>query len=119
MSRFLIVDDNVAYAENLAEIIGDMGDQAVVAGSGREALALAAESRFDALLSDMKMPEMSGTEVVRRLRAIDAGLPVIIMTAYTADDELETVRRAGLVAVLPKPVPVPELLQLLAGATRR
>ena len=119
MSRFLIVDDNVAFAENLAEIIGDTGDEAVVAASGARALELAARSRFDALVSDMRMPGMNGTEVVRRLRAIDADLPVIIMTAYTADEELEAVSRAGLLAVLPKPVPLPRLLELLAGATRQ
>jgi CheY-like chemotaxis protein len=118
MSLVLIVDDNVAFAENLAEIIGDTGDEAVVAASGARALELAAKRRFDVLISDMRMPQMSGGEVVRRMRVMDADLPVIIMTAYTADDELEDVGRAGLLAVLPKPVPLPRLLELLAGAAR-
>jgi CheY-like chemotaxis protein len=118
MSRVLIVDDNVALAENLAEIISDAGDEAVVAASGARAVELASAGRFDVLLSDMRMPEMSGGEVVRRLRAIDAGLAVIIMTAYAADDELGGVDPVGLLAVLPKPVPMSQLLQLLASISR-
>ncbi len=117
MSRFLIVDDNVSFAENLAEIVGDMGDEAVVADSGARALELVRQQRFDVLVSDMRMPEMNGLEVVRRIREIDAGLPVILVTAYSAGQD-EHAQHAGLLDVLPKPVPIPRLLQLLARARR-
>jgi DNA-binding response OmpR family regulator len=117
MARYLLVDDNVAFAENLAEIIEDSGGEAVVAESGERALELARQSRFDVLVSDMRMPGMSGIDVVRRLRELDAGIPALIVTAFTAEEELERARRAG-VFVLPKPVPIAELLGLLAGARR-
>jgi DNA-binding response OmpR family regulator len=117
MARYLLVDDNVAFAENLAEIIQDLGHEAVVAESGERALELARQSRFDVLVSDMRMPGMSGTEVVRRLRELDAAMPALIVTAFTDDEELERARRAG-VFVLPKPVPMAELLALLGGARR-
>lgn len=117
MSKFLVVDDNVAFAENLAEIISDGGDEAIIAESGRRALELAAHDRFDALISDMRMPEMSGSEVVRRVRKIDAGLPAVIVTAYHAEQD-ELSRHAGVLGVLPKPVPVPRLLELLGKARR-
>ena len=117
--RYLIVDDNVAFAENLAEIIADAGaGEAVVTDSGPRALERAGSERFDALLSDMRMPVMSGAELVHRIRKVDPALPAIVITAYTADNDLEAARQEGLLGVLPKPVPVPRLLELLGGARR-
>lgn len=118
MARYLLVDDNIAFADNLAEILSDGGDEAVVAACGARALELAATTRFDAVISDMRMPHMGGAEVVRRLRYLDPGLPAIIVSAYTADDELDSVRHAGVLAILSKPVPIGRLLELLASARR-
>jgi CheY-like chemotaxis protein len=118
MRTYLLVDDNAAFAENLAEIIEDAGDQAVLAESGARALELVAGRRFDALISDMRMPAMSGAQLVHQVRQIDAGLPAIVVTAYTADNELEAARKEGLLAVLPKPVPLARLVELLRSARR-
>ena len=119
MRRYLLVDDNVAFAENLAEILVDAGDaEAVVVDSGDKALARVQKERFDALVSDMRMPEMNGAELVHLIRRADPELPAVVVTAYTADNELEAARREGLMAVLPKPVPVPRLLELLTRARR-
>ena len=118
MRNYLIVDDNRPFAENLAEILEDGHDRGWVAGSGAEALALVAERRFDAVLTDMRMPGMGGAELVHRLRRLDAGLPAIAITAYTEDDEIAAARREGLLAVLPKPVVVGQLLELLGRARR-
>jgi len=120
MSRtYLIVDDNLAFAENLAEIIVDSGDQAMVAEGGERALELVREHRFDALVCDMRMPVMGGAEVVHRVRALDPGLPAVVVTAYTADEDLAAARQEGLLGILPKPVPVPRLLALLSSARRQ
>jgi CheY-like chemotaxis protein len=118
MRRYLIVDDNQAFAENLAEIIGDHGAKVDLAASGADALELAKQTRYDALLSDMRMPVMNGAELVHRVRRLDPGLPAIVITAYTNDDDLAAARREGLLAVLPKPAPVERLLELLASARR-
>ena len=118
MARYLLIDDNTAFSDNLAEIIADDGNEAVVADSGARALELAAATRFDAVICDMRMPRMSGAEVVRRLRRLDPGLPAIIVSAYSVDDELDSVRHSGLLAILSKPVPVARLLDLLASARR-
>ena len=116
--RYLVVDDNVAFAENLAEIVADAGAEAVIVDSGPRALELVGEQRFDALVSDMRMPEMNGAELVHRIRRADPALPALVVTAYTADNELEAARQEGLIGVLPKPVPVARLLELLGGARR-
>jgi CheY-like chemotaxis protein len=118
MRHYLIVDDNKAFAENLADILLDHGARATIATSGTEALDIAARTRFDALLSDMRMPGMGGAEVVHRMRHIDPGIPAIVATAYTSDNDLTRARAEGLLAVLPKPSPIPALLTLLASARR-
>ncbi|MEZ0313539.1 MAG: response regulator [Myxococcota bacterium] len=118
MRHYLIVDDNKAFAENLADILLDGGAKATIATSGTEALEIAARTRFDALLSDMRMPGMDGAELVHRMRRIDPGLPAIVATAYTSDDDLTRARAEGLLAVLPKPLPIPALLTLLTQARR-
>lgn len=116
--RYLLVDDNVAFAENVAEILRDEGDEVVVSSSGEEAVQLVRSKRFDALVTDMRMPVMSGARLVHAIRRLDPGLPAIVVTAYTTDDDLGSARREGLLAVLPKPVSVPRLLDLLSVARR-
>ena len=118
MRHYLLVDDNEAFAENLAEIIRDMGDEVTVAVGGKAAISFAKEIRFDALVTDMRMPVMNGAAVVHELRHIDPGLPAVVITAYTTDDDISAARREGILGVLPKPVPVDRLLTLLRTARR-
>jgi CheY-like chemotaxis protein len=118
MSKFLVLDDNVAFAENIAEIMGDAGYEVVVADSGPRALDHITRERFDGIISDMRMPEMSGAEVLRRARSIDPALPAVVVTAYSGADDLDLVAHAGVLGVLPKPVPVRRLLELLQHARR-
>lgn len=118
MRKYLLLDDNEAFAENLAEILRDGGDEATVVTEGARALELARSQRFDVLLTDMKMPGMSGAATVHRIRQVDPGLAAVVITAYPGEDDLETARREGLLAVLPKPVPIPTLVSLLSEARR-
>jgi CheY-like chemotaxis protein len=118
MRRYLVVDDNRDLAENLAEILAHEGAEATVASSGREALEQVRRTRFDALVTDMRMPVMGGADLVHAVRCLDPGLPALVITGYAQDQALAAARREGLVAVLEKPLPLPRLLALL-GAARR
>lgn len=118
MRTYLIVDDNEDFAENLAEIVRDLGDEVVVAVNGREAVERARERSFDAILTDMRMPLMGGAEVVHEIRRLDPGAPAMVITAHAGDDAIEAARQEGLLAVLPKPVDVRRLLELLGAAQR-
>jgi two-component system, response regulator PdtaR len=118
MRRYLIVDDNRDFAENLAEILRDQGDEVAIAEGGPEALSLATVQRFDAVLTDMRMPLMGGAELVHEIRRMDPQAAAMVITAHVGDDALEAARREGLLAVLSKPVAVNRLLSLLAAARR-
>jgi len=116
--RYLIVDDNRPFADNLAEIVRDAGADVAIADGGAEALALAERQRFDCIITDMRMPFMGGAELVHRIRRLDPGIAAIVVTAHVGDDDLAAARREGLLAVLPKPVPVGRLMELLGCARR-
>jgi CheY-like chemotaxis protein len=118
MGRFLLLDDNRAFAENLAEILEDAGHQTTVVTSGEEALEAARQQRYDALLTDMRMPGMSGAAAVHHLRKVDPGLAAIVITAHPGESDLERARNEGVLAVLPKPVPMRPLVELLSRARR-
>ena len=118
MRNYLVVDDNQDFAENLAEILRDRGDEVVVAENGREAADLVRSRRFDAILTDMRMPFMGGAELVHEIRRVDPGAAAMVITAHVGDDALEAARREGLLAILGKPVHVPRLLAPLASARR-
>jgi CheY-like chemotaxis protein len=118
MRSYLVVDDNLDFAENLAEILRDGGDDVAIAADGRAAADLVRSRRFDAIVTDMRMPAMGGAELVHEIRRVDPGAPAMVVTAHAGDDAIEAARHEGLLAALPKPVEVPRLLALLAAARR-
>lgn len=110
----LVVDDNCALAENLAEILEDEGHRVLVANDARGALALAGEHRFSVALLDIRMPGMDGVALGAELLARDPNTRCALMTAYTADARVAEARALGLTRVLPKPVPLTELFAWVA-----
>jgi class 3 adenylate cyclase len=117
-SHILVVDDNAANRDLLARRLAREGYRVSAAESGASALALTAAEGFDLVLLDLMMPEMSGFEVLCRLKA-DAGtrhIPVIMISAL---DELDSTVRcieAGAEDYLPKPFN-PVLLRARIGAS--
>lgn len=112
--QILVVDDNVALADNLAEIFADEGHQVSTANSGEQALALAAERRFDVVLSDFRMPVMNGIELITRLHAREPEITYLLMTAHAADTLNTTEAERGCIdAILSKPLQIDKLLALI------
>lgn len=116
--RYLLVDDNHAFAENVAEILSDAGAEVICAHDGEHALDAVAHNRFDAMVTDMKMPGVSGSELLRRVRQRDPGLPVVLVSAYTRNEQLAEARTLGLLAFFAKTSRPGELLSLLSHARR-
>lgn len=115
-SRVLVVDDRTEMAEMLAEQLGERGFDARPITSGREALRLLRSEHIDALVTDLRMPEVDGLMLLRTSIDLDPSRPVIMMTAYGS---LETALEAvdgGTWQYLTKPFRVDLLARLLEQA---
>ncbi|MFL5307656.1 MAG: response regulator [Polyangia bacterium] len=107
----MVVDDQIELAENIAEILQGVGFQTEVATSAEEALTRVAQGGISGVVSDYKLPGATGAELTKELRRRGERLPVLIMSAYTDDTTIEGARASGAWLFLPKPVPLPTLIQ--------
>ena len=119
MMRILIVEDEEHLATLVAEVLGREGYAAEVVGDGRTALARALVEPFDLLVVDWMLPDLDGVQVVKRLRAADVGVPVLMLTARSQVEDRVEGLDAGADDYLPKPFAFPELLARVRALARR
>ncbi len=94
--KILIVDDEEGLRAVLKILLGKEGYQVRTAGSGAEALKALEEESFHVVLTDIKMPGMSGIELLKNVRERDPNLPVVIMTAFASlDTAIEAVNQGA------------------------
>ena len=120
-SRVLIIEDNVDGAESLAMLLGLTGHRVSVAHSGGEGIVAAFRDRPDIVLLDIGLPDMTGYEVARRLRAdrsLDATV-LVAMTGWGSQEDKEKAALSGFDHHLTKPVAPADLEKLLAGTLNR
>src|SRR5215210_4218084 len=109
----LIVDDERTLARAIRTFMTEAGYQAEVAEDAEKALELVESLRPDVVFADVRLPGMSGIDLLRRIREFDAAIPVIIMSAHgTIEGAVEAVK-LGAFDYLKKPVDLQEL-RLLA-----
>ncbi|MDY7041441.1 MAG: response regulator [Chloroflexota bacterium] len=111
----LIVDDDDAVCETLSDILETLGYRTVVAGDGDEAVACVQEDDFGIVLMDLRMPGMNGVQTYREITKRRPAMEAIMMTAYATSDLVQDALLAGAHAVLPKPLAMDRLLNLLAA----
>jgi DNA-binding response OmpR family regulator len=104
----LVVDDDVAFADNLAEIFEIDGHATQVAASAEEAFAKALENEPDVVVTDYCLPGMNGAAFVKQLRATRTRIHAMVISAYTDDMTVGEVTDAGA-SFLAKPVDVRRL----------
>jgi DNA-binding response OmpR family regulator len=119
MVRILVVEDEAHLAGLLVRVLGEEGYAAEACGDGRSALALALTEPFDLLVVDRMLPDIDGLQVVRRLRAAEMGVPVLMLTARTQVEDRVAGLDAGADDYLSKPFAFPELLARVRALTRR
>src|SRR5512133_1082762 len=108
--KILIVDDDQRMTHTLADILAVSGYTAVEAGSAIQAIEKVHQESFDCVLTDVRMPQMDGVAFHQAVSKEQPGLPVILMTAYAADDLIQRGLEAGIVGVLDKPINLVQLL---------
>jgi PAS domain S-box-containing protein len=117
--RILVVDDDLGIARTMQELLEADGCSVTTANDGLEALDRLEEGDYEAILSDVVMPNMDGHELFLRCQEIRPGLPVLMMTAfhYDKDHIIKRSRVAGLQTVLfKKPVDPAKLREALLNA---
>ncbi len=102
-SRILIVDDEATIRASLVESLTREGYDITAAESGEEALVKTHNQKFDLVITDLKLPGVSGIEILQALRNQGNSTPVIMMTAYGDVDTAVSAMRLGAYDFIPKP----------------
>jgi DNA-binding NtrC family response regulator len=115
--RILIVDDDPGQRSLLDSFLRGQKFEPVLAESGQQALAALRAGKFDMMISDVRMPGLTGLETLRLARKDHATLPVLLITAFTDVRDAVAAMRDGAVNYLSKPIDLDELLACVRQAT--
>ena len=118
MTRVLVVEDERALLRALAMNLTARGYDVLEADTGTRALALAASDEPDVILLDLGLPDISGLDVIRGVRAY-AGIPIVVLSARDAEHDKIAALDAGADDYVTKPFGMGELLARLRAALRR
>ncbi len=117
-ARVMVVDDEPDMVENCARVLQRGGYEVLTATDPRRGLAMLESERPDLLLTDLKMPEVDGMELLRRARELDPALPVIMITAFATIESAVAAVREGAFDYLPKTFSVDQLQVAVDRALR-
>jgi two-component system, NtrC family, response regulator HydG len=112
----LIVDDNTDLAETFAMILKRRGFSVETADNGASAVDKFKDQTYDVTLMDVVMPEMNGVEAFKKIKEMQPGAPVILMTAYSDEELIKTAREEGVHQIIHKPVHIEQLIKLITEA---
>jgi PAS domain S-box-containing protein len=118
--RVAVIDDEASVASFMSDLLTQWGLEVTTFANARAALdAIAGGAAFDLLISDQTMPGMTGIEFARAMREICAALPVVLYTGYDEGLAPATIERAGVVALVRKPIEPHLLVAVLEKYLRR
>src|ERR1700761_3233661 len=104
MARILVVDDQEMMRDSLAATLVREGHEVIAAGDGAAAVArLQGPARFDLVISDLKMPKMTGIELLAEVKKLRADLPVVLMTAFATVQTAVEAMKLGAYDYIQKP----------------
>lgn len=116
-ARILLAEDNEINQQVAVEILESAGFVVDVANNGKEALEMVRAKKYDAVLMDIRMPEMDGFNAAKKIRGLDSdarNIPIIAMTAQTMKEDREKALAAGMNHHIAKPIDPNELYRVLA-----
>ena len=119
MPAVLVVDDEKNYLVVLEDLLLDEGYEVHTASSAMEAVQIVESTPVDAILSDIKMPGMTGIELLDRVCGIDPDLPVILMTAFAEVDQAVDAMKKGALDHIQKPFDNSQIKRAVARAVER
>ncbi len=119
--KILLIEDDPGIAMTLRRVLTEEGFQVVVETRGDTGLNRAGEDDFDVVITDWKIPGLSGLEIVRELHAARPRLPIILVTAHGTFETAIEATKSGAFDYLLKPFEMPEFIEMggKAVASRR
>lgn len=118
-ATILVVDDELSMREFLEIMLDKEGYEVLTASSGEEALQLIGEASYDLMLCDMKMPRISGLEVLKKSQELYPHVPVIIITAYSTSESAMEALKIGAYDYIQKPFQVDEIKLIIQNALEK
>jgi len=116
MAKILIVDDDPQVQILIKSLVEMKGHESVPAETGAKALELIRQNAFDLIITDLRMPQMNGLELLREVKSLQPSLPVIMVTAYASSETTAESARLGVFEYLEKPFKIDTLLAAIERA---
>ncbi len=116
--RILLVEDRDSLRRLLARALADDGHEVAAAATGGDAVRLLGERQFDLVLTDLKLPDLSGLEVLAASRQAQPRAPVVVLTAFGTVGAAVEAMKLGAYDFLEKPLELPDLTRLVGRALR-
>ncbi len=117
--KLLLIEDDEHVAQVLADAFASQGHATAIMYTGEDGLAYLTRERPDAVVLDVRLPRLTGVEVLRQIRETDPTLPVIIMTGLATLGEIAEVRRLGVTEIIEKPEVLRHFSEALARIASR
>ena len=117
-NRVLIVDDDPGIRQTISQLICDLGYECDTAGDGPDALDMLERGSYFCVFTDIVMPRMNGIELIRKIKARDVSIPIIVITGYASLELAIDAMKCGASDFLSKPFKVNQI-QLLLGKMKR
>lgn len=114
--KILVIDDEPSVVDAVKLILNDSGYEAVGAMTGRDGVEEGTRVRYDLTITDLRLPDMSGFDVLRQIRGKDPQSRVILITSHSTPEVISKAKNGGAVDVLPKPFSPNELIRLVNHA---
>ena len=115
-AEILVVDDEPSMREFLAILLDKNGYTTRAAASGAEALALLKQHHFDLIISDIRMPDLSGLALLENIKDQDLSIPVVLITAYASPEDAVLAMKNGAYDYVTKPFKVDDILSVITAA---
>ena len=119
--KILVVEDEKALGHMIATVLGGPASKVSTARSGWEALIkIGASARpFDVVITDHRMPRMTGLQLVRRLREQNFGGKILVLSAYLSDEDIRAYEELNVDMMMSKPFDFDELQRVMAVLNRK
>lgn len=118
--KILYVEDEIVLRDTTCNSLQSVLNEIVVADNGKEGLEKFKEDKFDLIVTDLSMPTMTGTDMIKEIKKIDPHIPIVITTAYGSQNkDIALLKEMGIEEFVMKPVDIMKLVTSIDKAIKK